>query len=177
VLIFDGQCVYCQKKVRKLLRCNFNHEDEGHKHRLSLTTTKAIEGQNVLKQFDSFLKGVDSVVLLEKIPSRSAELKMRGKLPDLKNGLGVDKPPEDEDFDVRVSIKWEAVYRTSQHLDRPEITYSMKLLWWLLPHVVADYFYDRKARKRYMYGRDDVCVRLEPDAILGLKERLWKLSK
>jgi predicted DCC family thiol-disulfide oxidoreductase YuxK len=177
VVVFDGECLYCQNQVRYMVRQNFNHDDEGHKHRLSFTTLRAPEGQLVMRHFHSFLKGVDSVIVIEKIPSRSAELKSRGSMSHLANGLGCDKPPEEDDFDVRVSIKWEAVYRASQHLDQPERKFFMRCAWLLVPHFVGDFFYDRKARKRFLHGRAERCIIHEPEVILGFKERLWKLCK
>ena len=166
----------CQNKIRYLVRRNFNHEDEGHKHRLSMTTVAAQEGQAVLRQFPSILKGVDTIVFVEKIPSREAELQLAGSLTD-RNSLGVDKSTEEEAFDVRVSVKWEALFRISQHLDRPELVFAMKVLWAIVPQFIGNWYYDRVARKRMLYGRADCCVSKEPQVILGLKERLWKFSK
>jgi predicted DCC family thiol-disulfide oxidoreductase YuxK len=126
VMLYDGVCGFCNKSVQTILK----HDRRGV---MRFAALQSEFGRAALARHPE-LKGVDSVVLLERAPETDAE---------------------------RASTRSTAALRVASHLGG---LWRLCLAAYVIPTPVRDFLYNQFARHRYrLFGKYDTCPLPSPE--------------
>jgi predicted DCC family thiol-disulfide oxidoreductase YuxK len=126
VLLYDGVCGFCNKSVQMIL----DHDRRGE---MRFAALQSDYGASVVERHPE-LRGVDSVVYVEKRPGAGGE---------------------------RVFMKSDAALRVAAYLGG---FWKLLLAAKVMPRPLRDYFYDLFARNRYrLFGKYDTCLLPPPE--------------
>lgn len=173
LVVFDGHCLMCHARVAQVIERNYELviAEDTDTRRMMFTSTGVPEGQLILKAFPQQLQNVDSVVLIERVPSASGRLQRLNPFRRL-GTLHLDGPPEDTD-DLCVYTKSKAVFRIMSKLDRFWLSRVGRCGFWCVPRWLGDLVYDYVAKRRRLWGTCELDAVRDPQHVMGLKERTW----
>ena len=127
VMLYDGVCGLCNKAVQTVL-------DNDRRGTMRFAALQSAFGQAALARHAN-LRGVDSVVLLERDDSSGAE---------------------------RASIRSDAALRIASYLGG---AWKLLTIARIIPMSLRDFLYDTVARYRYkVFGKHDTCMLPPPEA-------------
>lgn len=126
VLLYDGVCGFCNKSVQQIIK----HDGRGV---LRFAALQSDFGRRVVERHPE-LRGIDSMVLLERLPATGGE---------------------------RVSVRSAAALGVAAYLGG---FWKLFLALRIVPAPLRDYFYDLFARYRYrLFGKYDSCMLPPPE--------------
>jgi predicted DCC family thiol-disulfide oxidoreductase YuxK len=126
VLLYDGVCGFCNKSVQTIIA----HDRRGVMRFAALQSEYA---RSVIARHPQ-LKGIDSMVLIERSPETGEE---------------------------RVYVRSASALRVASYLGG---FWKLLLAFKVVPAPIRDYFYDTFARHRYrLFGRHDACLLPPPE--------------
>ncbi|RNF18753.1 hypothetical protein TcG_04886 [Trypanosoma cruzi] len=226
LVVFDGHCLMCQARVRHVLERNFSYFSfirimQGvdpvklEVNKMLFCSFDSVEWREVRRNFPHLLNDADGVVLIEKLPSKTASFLSRVKqgqkqrrqqgrtggmkgseekrglknffqtnnfsFPLASSSVTTPRGPAggfdvvEEDVDIVVSVKYEAVCRIGMKLDRWLLRILFRCLYYMLPRWMGDRWYDYILRRRRLWGTSEEDAVRYPKRVPGLKERTWKL--
>ncbi|RNF24468.1 uncharacterized protein Tco025E_02531 [Trypanosoma conorhini] len=94
--------------------------------------------------------------------------------PSAASGVADGLDAGEEDVDILVSVKYEAVCRIGMKLDRWLPRTLFCCLYYTLPQRLGDRWYDHVLRRRQLWGTSEEDAVRYPKRVLGLKERTWR---
>ncbi|KEG13219.1 hypothetical protein DQ04_01141050 [Trypanosoma grayi] len=205
---FDGHCLMCQARVQYVLERNFSFFSilsfsrdidpvRLEANKVLFCSFDSVEWREVRRWFPHLTQDAEGIVLVEKVPSKTATFLSSVRRRQRKQYLGAadsgrngrDMFPLDpssgasrdsgvgaaEDLDIVVSVRYVAVCRVGMKLDRWLPRTICRFLYYAVPQWVGDRWYDRVVARRRLWGTSEEDAVRYPKRVLGLKERTWRL--
>ncbi|KAH9597692.1 hypothetical protein LSM04_007597 [Trypanosoma melophagium] len=214
LVVFDGHCLLCQARVQYVLERNFSYfsllnlsqnTDEAKlaANKMLFCSFDSAEWREIRRHFPQLTTCPEGVVLIEKVPSKTATFLYRVRDRRRKSintrhsnnsslfpftsssvtsssnssssiGTLFDAGKE-EDLDILISVKYEAVCRMGMKLDRWLPRTVFRCLYYTIPQWMGNRWYDYVMTRRRLWGTSEEDAVKYPKRVLGLKERTWKL--
>ncbi|ORC84192.1 uncharacterized protein TM35_000481530 [Trypanosoma theileri] len=181
---------------------NLSHDTDEAKltaNKMLFCSFDSIEWREVRRHFPQLTTSPEGLMLIEKVPSKTTTFLnrerngRRGKFNHTHNNNSNDSSlfpsasssssstgslfnaEKEEDLDILISVKYEAVCRVGMKLDRWLPRTVFRSLYYTVPQWMGDRWYDYQMRRRRLWGTSEEDAVQYPKRVLGLKERTWKL--
>jgi predicted DCC family thiol-disulfide oxidoreductase YuxK len=164
LIVVDGDCILCNATARWIYRRNqqwsagASPTTNPRKPKMYFATLQSDVGERILSNVPQ-LKGVDSVLLVERLRSEVDERHHAGR----SSGFASEGSNDGDLVKVQIRTKSAAAFAILKGLDGTLESAAGSVLSLCIPIAVGDFFYSMVARNRYrLFGKSEgiVCRRV-----------------